>query len=109
MIALFNTDEMRFEWEKMSKIPNGLEIKPRLLFTEMALTPAMRRGQKRRLYSVAAPLSPLLPENVAELKVIFITNEINNAAICIQLGPEGLQRLRGMRIFGETTQQQTER
>lgn len=47
MIALFNTDEMRFEWEKMSEIPNGPEIKQRLLFTEMALTPAMRRGQEK--------------------------------------------------------------
>lgn len=50
-IALFNTDEMRFEWgKKMSEIPNGLEIKlARLLFTEMALAPAMRRGQGRDL------------------------------------------------------------
>lgn len=47
MIALFNTDEMRFEWEKMSEIPKGLEIKPRLLFTEMALTSAMRQGQEK--------------------------------------------------------------
>lgn len=47
-IALFNTDEMRFEWKKMSEILNGLEIKlARLLFTEMALAPAMRRGQEK--------------------------------------------------------------
>lgn len=40
------------------------------------------------------PLSPLLPENVAELKVIFIANEINIAAFCIQLKLEGLHQLR---------------
>lgn len=54
---------------------------------------------KKILNSAEVPLLALLPGNVAEPKVIFITNEINNAAICIRLGPEGLRRLRGMRIL----------
>lgn len=40
-IALFNTDEMRFEWKKKtSEIPNGLEIK-------LARTPVVHRNGSR--------------------------------------------------------------
>lgn len=91
---------MRFEWKKTSEIPNGLETKLRACCSQKWLLLQQWDGdKKKRLNSVEVPLSPLLPENVAELKVIFITNEINNAAICIQLRSEGLRQLRGMRIF----------
>lgn len=40
---------------------------------------AARREEKKGLNDVAAPLLPLLPENVAVQRVIFIANEINNA------------------------------
>lgn len=91
---------MRFEWKKMSEIPNGLQIKLCSCCSQKWLSLHQWDGdKKKRLNSVEVPLSPLLPENVAEQKVIFITNEINNAAICIQLRPEGLHQLREMRIL----------
>lgn len=58
-----------------------------------------RKGWKKRLNNVEAPLSALLPANVAVQWVIFITNEINNAAICPQLSPGVLHQLREMRIL----------
>lgn len=45
-----------------------------------------KRTEKKRL-NAEAPLSALLPANVAVQRVIFIANEINNAAICPQLSP----------------------
>lgn len=48
---------------------------------------AGRRKRQKRLNNAVAPLLLLLPENVAVQRVIFITNEINNAAICPLLRP----------------------
>lgn len=48
---------------------------------------AGRRKSQKRLNNAVAPLLLLLPENVAVQRVIFITNEINNAAICPLLSP----------------------
>lgn len=53
-----------------------------------------KRTEKTTLNNAEAPLSVLLPANVAVRWVIFITNEVNNAAICPQLSPEELHQLR---------------
>lgn len=60
---------------------------------------AGRRKRQKRLNNTTVPLSLLLPEYVAEHWVIFITNEINNAAIYPQLCPGGVHWLREMRIL----------
>lgn len=65
-------------------------------------------GEKKRLSKAKAPLSVLLPANVAVQWVIFITNEINNAAICPQLSPGVLHQLREMRILGYNNNKTTE-
>lgn len=68
----------------------------------MAYATATRQGEEKRQRkrnNTTVPLSLLLPEYVAEHWVIFITNEINNAAIYPQLCPGGLHRLREMRIL----------
>lgn len=54
---------------------------------------------EKRLNNAEAPLSVLLPANAAVQWVIFITNEINNAAICPQLSPGVPHQLREMRIL----------
>ncbi len=58
-----------------------------------------RKHRKKGLNNAEAPLSVLLPANVAVQWVIFITNEINNAAICPQLSPGVLHQLEEMRIL----------
>lgn len=60
---------------------------------------AGRGKRQKRLNNAVVPLSLLLPENVAVQRVIYITNEINNAAIYPQLSPGGLHQLREMIIL----------
>lgn len=98
-IAPFNTDEMRFEKKKKSENLNSPEIKLRACCSQECLSP-QRRGQEKKSHSNAeVPLPVLLRGNAAPQRVIFITNEINNAAICPEFSPGVLHQPREMRIL----------
>lgn len=98
---------MKWGLKKMSENPNGLEIKRCACCSQKWLSPQQwgrekKRTEKKRFNNGEPPLSVLLPANVAVQWVIFITNEINNAAICSQLSPGVVHQLREMRILRYT-------